>query len=286
MPTEASPIEILPGLTADMATVFHVMIVAALVTLGGAVVIYRLRKVPGNSQSACEMLLTGLTWAIERAAGQRAAHRHLPLIGTALIFLTCYHGLGALRLDGLTWGRFPRSGLEIGAEPLKEDRDGDGAYDPGDKFDDLNGNGHRDRGVLIPHPSAAAYSVRVDLTVGCLLGIAIFLEALRRGRALVFIYEVVFLRWLTRLAGLYGGICARAGVARGWFLPVILAAIGLLSLFHSHREFFEATGLDLPLAIAGGVIRGVAVASLAAALLGCATGGQGAEAQSPATRET
>ncbi len=268
----AFPIEVFPGWTMDMATAFHATAAALLVLLLAAIVVCRLRKVPGRMQTTAELLVSALDCAITRAAGAKSARRYLPLIGTTFLFVLSYHLQGVLRFDAFTWGRFPRSGLEIGCEALRIDLDGNGRADPGDSFDDRNANGHHDRGLLIPHPSMAVWNSQVELAVGLLLAVVIVFEAIRGRRLLAFVGGIFSLRWLAILRELVLALCRRWNV-----LPVQLVATGAvmvtLTVLGSHyRHWLGNAGLDIPLALIAALTWSVAITLLALAFLGCATG--------------
>lgn len=278
----ALPIELVPGVTLDMAAAFHAAAAAIAVMLAAGAISFRLRKIPGRTQTAAEMLVQGLTWLIARAAGSASARRYLPLVGTVFLFLLSYHLQGALRFDALTWGRFPRSGLEIGGERLIVDLDGNGRADPGDTFDDRNHNGHHDRGLLIPHPSMAVWNTGVDLAVAFVLLAGVILEAVRRRRMLAFLYQMITFEWISVLRGLMRAVCARWAVPHSWVLASGLLLILLTALGSIYREPLAYTGLNIPLAFVTGLTWGGGVAVLGMAFLGCATGeGQWAGVSEP-----
>ncbi len=113
---------------------------------------------PTRGQSLLEILVTAFDDLVKQSIGKVRGRNYLPYIGTLFLFLWFSNMMGL----------FPLPSWRIGGEEILVDYEGDGQYDPGDRFDDENNDGIHQPGFVIPEPKEPTTNVNVPLGLALL----------------------------------------------------------------------------------------------------------------------
>ena len=127
------------GLPFNVATVFSVLVVTAILVVVCWLIGRRLSVVPRRLQVVVEFFYNFFYEIVEQALGKERARRFFPIYSTLFLFLFLSNMIGIL----------PTADVEIGGEPYV-DINNNGYYDTCDIYTDTNGNGCRDPGFLLP----------------------------------------------------------------------------------------------------------------------------------------
>ena len=126
----------------------------------------RLRKLPGRFQAALEAFVGAFDSLTREVLGDKLGRRYLPLVGSLFLFVLFCNFWGVVPLRALPG--FSSGGVEISGEDVTADRDANGRYDVGDEYEDSDGDGRRNHGVLIPPPAEPTADLNVPLGLALL----------------------------------------------------------------------------------------------------------------------
>ncbi len=161
LPVEMSYGLPLLGRLLNYQTAFTSMLIAFLMVLVAYIATRKLRKFPGRFQVAVEAFVAAFDQLVTDVLGKGRGRKYLPLVGTLFLFITLSNMAGIIPFHSIPI--FSGEGFEIGGEPVTVDRNLNGRYDPGDGYDDLDGDGHRTNGFLIPPPKEPTSDLNVPL---------------------------------------------------------------------------------------------------------------------------
>ena len=156
------------GLRLNWATVFSVLVVTGILVLFAWIVGRRVGIVPRRLQVAVEFFYEFFAGIVEQALGKERARRFFPIYATLFLFLWVSNMIGII----------PTPAVEVGGEPFV-DLNHNGCYDPCDTYTDVNKNGRRDPGLLIPQVIEPTRDVNTTIGLAILMAVIAHLTQMR-----------------------------------------------------------------------------------------------------------
>jgi len=166
LPVEMSFRVPLVGGLLNYATAFNSAVIVLLLIVVAWITTRHLRKFPGRLQVAAESFVSAFDQLTCDVLGKEIGRKYLPLVGSLFLFVLLSNIWGMVPVSALPY--FRSGGVEIGGEKVTIDREANGRYDPGDEFEDSDGDGRRDHGVLIPPPKEPTADLNVPLGLALL----------------------------------------------------------------------------------------------------------------------
>ncbi len=149
------------GPLVNYQTTFTSILITALMVLVAYIATRRLKKFPGRLQVAVEAFVAAFDQLATDVLGKELGRKYLPLVGTLFLFIVLSNMSGIIPFGAIPM--FTGEGLEVGGDPVTVDRNMNGRYDPGDGYDDVDGDGHRTNGFLITPPKEPTADLNVPL---------------------------------------------------------------------------------------------------------------------------
>lgn len=163
LPVEVGPFHL------NYVTVFTSSLAVVMVALLAWLLARRLGKYPGRRQLIAELVVGAFEGIVRQVMGRRYGRLFLPLFGTLFLYIFMSNMMGLVPVSALTWGAFPEKGLEISSEPILVDLNDNALWDPGEPFEDGNGNGIRDAFYVAPFEEPTK---DINMTLGVALWLA------------------------------------------------------------------------------------------------------------------